>query len=258
MVISSARVMEASPVFKMLVTRGLSSIRCVNYHAPGLFAVKNSLTNEEQKTVSNCIYKLGVGKGGFSYTTKQRHRGRMFMPIVDLPSAVTDIFYHQIESFVGIDNTLDIKQPTHAIILYYKPTQLPQDKPYMPWHCDNGDNDGLGDYPIFSFSVGDACQFLVANEKPRISDTHGFDNPTNLAHNIRLDSGDALIFGDPSRYIWHAIYQQHLDTAPSIFPFMAGRLNITLRHTPHVYGEENAFEDIPEEICANNKFFRLS
>lgn len=213
------RIVTASHIVK-ISPQLLSFNTKVNYHEPGLFSVNNALD------------KIGAEDNEFSYATK--HRSRMYKALSTFPNKMTDIIYRQIEPLSGIDQTLTIKEPTHAIVLYYKAASLADGHGHIPRHQDNGDNDGLDQYPIFSYSIGDACQFLVAKEKPKLGGKHNLDNPQNLAHDIRLNSGSLLVFGGPSRHIWHAIYKIHPNTAALSFPFAGGRLNITLHQHPSV------------------------
>lgn len=55
------------------------------------------------------------------------------------------------------------------------------------------------------------------------------------ASRIRLESGDALVFGGPARMLFHAVPVIHSGTAPqellAACGLRQGRLNLTLRQT---------------------------
>eukprot|EP00798_Chlamydomonas_sp_ICE-L_P031290 gene31288-6436_t len=73
-------------------------------------------------------------------------------------------------------------------------------------------------------SIGESADFLFGN-----------DTDESVASSVRLDSGDLLIFGGPSRMVFHSVPHIHAGTAPlellqktGIRP---GRLNLTFRQT---------------------------
>ncbi|KAJ9511247.1 hypothetical protein QJQ45_017159 [Haematococcus lacustris] len=53
--------------------------------------------------------------------------------------------------------------------------------------------------PVVSFSLGDAADFLFG---PTCEEVSG--NQTSTAQRVRLESGDVLVFGGPSRMVFHA------------------------------------------------------
>lgn len=75
--------------------------------------------------------------------------------------------------------------------------------------------------PIVSFSVGDACVFRFGNTETR----------TKPYTDVRLESGDAFVFGGASRLAYHGVPRIHSGTAPAGCGLEAGRLNYTLRDT---------------------------
>ncbi|MGN0117773.1 MAG: alpha-ketoglutarate-dependent dioxygenase AlkB, partial [Streptomyces albidoflavus] len=83
------------------------------------------------------------------------------------------------------------------------------------------DKDERSDAPVVSLSVGDACLFRLGN-------TEGRGRPWQ---DLRLESGDLLVFGGPSRFVYHGVPKVYPGTAePSVGP-ATGRLNLTLRET---------------------------
>lgn len=76
--------------------------------------------------------------------------------------------------------------------------------------------------PVVSFSIGDSAVFLYGRE--RLAET---------ASKVTLDSGDVLVFGGPSRLVFHGVPEvlphsapQELVAATGLRP---GRLNLTFR-----------------------------
>ena len=71
--------------------------------------------------------------------------------------------------------------------------------------------------PVVSLSFGDECVFAIA--------------PSRDAERTRttLRSGDALIFGGPSRLVYHGVERVKAGTAPAALGMRAGRLNLTFR-----------------------------
>ncbi|MBP3076086.1 DNA repair protein [Streptomyces sp. 604F] len=83
------------------------------------------------------------------------------------------------------------------------------------------DQDERSDAPVVSLSVGDACLFRLGN-------TEGRGRPWQ---DLRLESGDLLVFGGPARFAYHGVPKVYPGTAePSVGP-ATGRLNLTLRET---------------------------
>ncbi len=154
-----------------------------------------------------------------------------------------------------LDEEIENIPPSHVIALRYK--TINSGLFYIPWHKDNGDNDGLKTAPIVSISIGDSCEFLVCNEKPVINSSHPITSPVNLSHRIKINSGDVLVFGGKSREIFHSIHQVFENTAPPQLPLESERINLTCRHTPHLFGREDEFSKIPKNIGVNNQFYRL-
>ncbi|MCO5592105.1 hypothetical protein L7F22_046100 [Adiantum nelumboides] len=76
--------------------------------------------------------------------------------------------------------------------------------------------------PVVSFSIGDSAKFV-----------YGLERDVDLADTVILESGDVLIFGGPSRMIYHGILSILPQTAPSWLSertnLRPGRLNLTFR-----------------------------
>ena len=99
----------------------------------------------------------------------------------------------------------------------------------MGYHRDEGENDGHGDEPVVSISLGNSSEFAVK---------HTRDEP---ARTILLESGDAILFGGACRKILHSVVRVLPQTSP---PWLNGivrdaRLNFTFRCAPEALGRES-------------------
>ena len=84
----------------------------------------------------------------------------------------------------------------------------------MGLHQDRDEQDF--DAPVLSLSLGDACMFRIGGS------TRG--GPTR---SVRLQSGDALLFGGPARLAFHGV-DRILPGSSTLLP-QGGRINLTLR-----------------------------
>ncbi|KAJ8601124.1 hypothetical protein CTAYLR_008818 [Chrysophaeum taylorii] len=107
---------------------------------------------------------------------------------------------------------------THVLLLYYQKLKG------IGWHRDDGPNDGASDEPVVSLSLGCECDFAIKDSQRSIETT------------VRLRSGDAILFGGPSKRIMHAVTAIY----PGTNPLGGGdcRLNLTFRHAPELCGLE--------------------
>jgi alkylated DNA repair protein (DNA oxidative demethylase) len=72
-----------------------------------------------------------------------------------------------------------------------------------------------------TISIGDTCLFRIA----------GVDRRTSPFIDIHLHSGDLLVFGGPSRRIYHGVPKVYENTGPHIPGMPPGRLSLTIRET---------------------------
>ena len=77
------------------------------------------------------------------------------------------------------------------------------------------------DAPVVTISLGDTGLFRIA----------GVDRRTAPFVDIHLQSGDLLVFGGPSRRIYHGVPKVYDHTAPQDLGLPAGRLSLTIRET---------------------------
>jgi alkylated DNA repair protein (DNA oxidative demethylase) len=83
------------------------------------------------------------------------------------------------------------------------------------------DGEEPADAPVVTISLGDTCVFRFA----------GVERRSAPFVDLELSSGDLLVFGGPSRRIFHGVPKLHPDTAPAGLGLPSGRLSITLRET---------------------------
>ncbi|TCW25712.1 alpha-ketoglutarate-dependent dioxygenase AlkB family protein [Dietzia cinnamea] len=87
------------------------------------------------------------------------------------------------------------------------------------------DRDEASLAPVVSLSLGDACTFRFGTPEHR-------GRPYT---DVRLESGDLVVFGGPSRMAFHGVPKVFDSTAPSwcreVLGAEPGRVNITLRMT---------------------------
>ena len=220
---------------------------------PGLVLIKNGLPIAEQIKLTEIALKHGenpdtgfwridqLGQKVLNQAPRAPHRGRIYDALGKYPPILTELCQKNLVRAAQFDSSIKPIDATHFILLYYQTLAEPPNSGYIPWHQDKDPNDGDDDQPVVSFTIGDSCDFLVCNGRPQISSTHPRSNPVNLAHRILFESGDVLIFGGPSRTIYHSIYEMHNDTAPKSLPLRDARLNFTFRFTPHILGKEEEF-----------------
>jgi alkylated DNA repair protein (DNA oxidative demethylase) len=75
--------------------------------------------------------------------------------------------------------------------------------------------------PVVTISLGDTCTFRLA----------GVDRRTGPFTDVELRSGDLLVFGGPTRRIFHGVPKVLPRTAPEGLGLPPGRLSITVRET---------------------------
>jgi alkylated DNA repair protein (DNA oxidative demethylase) len=83
------------------------------------------------------------------------------------------------------------------------------------------DGDEPSDAPVVTLSLGDSCVFRFA----------GVGRRNGPFTDIELRSGDLLVFGGPSRRIYHGVPKVLEGTAPEGLGLPPGRVSITLRET---------------------------
>ncbi len=83
------------------------------------------------------------------------------------------------------------------------------------------DGEEPSDAPVVTISLGDACTFRLA----------GVDRRTGPFTDVRLESGDLLVFGGTNRRIFHGVPKVLPGTTPVGLDLPPGRLSLTVRET---------------------------
>jgi DNA alkylation damage repair protein AlkB len=103
--------------------------------------------------------------------------------------------------------------PDTCIVNWYAAASrmgLHQDKDESPESIAEG-------LPVVSFSIGDTARFVLGGLRRR-----------DPVQTLLLESGDAFVFGGPSRLRYHGVTRILAGTAPAGLPF-EGRMNLTFR-----------------------------
>lgn len=83
------------------------------------------------------------------------------------------------------------------------------------------DKDERSSAPVVSLSIGDSCVFRFGNT----------ENRNRPWRDVELASGDAFVFGGPSRLVYHGVPKLYPESGPPGTGLADGRLNLTLRVT---------------------------
>lgn len=83
------------------------------------------------------------------------------------------------------------------------------------------DGEEPSDAPVVTISLGDACTFRLT----------AVDRRTGPFTDVRLESGDLLVFGGVNRRLFHGVPKIHAGTAPPGLDLPPGRLSLTIRET---------------------------
>jgi len=82
--------------------------------------------------------------------------------------------------------------------------------------------------PVVSLSIGDSCEFAYAPvPKKTVNRGDGEEFPGEKT--VKLESGDLLVFGGPSRLVFHGVRRVMSNTKPKGVMMRPGRLNLTFR-----------------------------
>ena len=95
--------------------------------------------------------------------------------------------------------------------------------------------------PVVSISLGNSCVFSIKHPK------------TNNQTDIKLNSGDVIMFGGESRFMYHSVSSVEYD-CPAYLESVIGkvRLNYTLRYAPEILGKEEDYKTF--DAVANSKY----
>lgn len=200
--------------------------------APGAVHLRHYMSDEEQRAVAAQCLELGARDAGF-YTPVVRGVHPMSVRMLCLGrhwNARTYSYEETRSDIDGLPAPMLPEQlerlarragdaagftfaPDTCIVNWYDAASrmgLHQDKDESPQSIAEG-------APVVSFSIGDTARFLFGGLRRR-----------EPVQKIRLESGDAFVFGGPARLRYHGVTRIEPGTAPAGLPF-EGRLNLTFR-----------------------------
>jgi alkylated DNA repair protein (DNA oxidative demethylase) len=195
--------------------------------APGACHLKGYLALDEQRdVVARCGtagFYTPIVRGGHPMSVRMLCLGRHWnaltyryemtrsdidgAPVPELPAELSALARR-----VAADAGFDVR-PDVCIVNWYSAASrmgLHQDKDESQASIDAG-------APVVSLSIGDTARFLFGGLKRR-----------DPVQPIFLESGDAFVFGGPSRLRYHGVSRILPGTGPGALGF-AGRLNLTFR-----------------------------
>lgn len=205
--------------------------------APGIVIYRKILSEQQQQNLCQLVMDYSQNpEHSFKKLTGEYNstpsRGRIYTSIVDEKMNTRDEFltFSKIcqdftEEAHKIDSSILPYSPTHLLMLLYSGNRG------MGFHRDNGKNDGDGDYPIVSFSLGNSCDFIFK-----------FDNGEEKT--VKLMSGDGVLFGGENRKIRHSVDNITFDCPLGLQKIIKrkARINLTFRYVPSVIGKEEDFK----------------
>eukprot|EP01062_Namystynia_karyoxenos_P054117 TRINITY_DN4432_c0_g1_i1.p1 TRINITY_DN4432_c0_g1~~TRINITY_DN4432_c0_g1_i1.p1 ORF type:complete len:310 (+),score=119.57 TRINITY_DN4432_c0_g1_i1:100-930(+) len=221
---------------------------------PGMVLLKGALSLAEQQRVIDESFALGrpgAAHGGFYEPParpgarprlNQGHRGRLILPISGCSAELGALCGRVGAAAAAADPDCLTMEATTLLVNFYEPRAT------FKFHRDTERPDlvreGRGK-PIVSLSVGESGVFAYK------------DDYRDAEHcECILESGDALVFGGPSRLIVHSVLRILPGTRPPTLTFphnCCGRLNLTFREVTAGRIDTSAFPayrieyDIEEE-----------
>lgn len=210
---------------------------------PGMVLLRGYLSLSDQKKIVERCRELGVGVGGFyqpgygegvEMHLKMMCLGKNWDPHTSQygeqrpfdgakPPLIPPEFHTLVSNALRDSNALFPHDPLPSIspdiciVNFYSQTGrlgLHQDK-------DESKDSLRRGLPVVSFSIGYSAQFL-----------YGDHRDPDKAQKLQLESGDVLIFGGPSRNVFHGVTAIDTTTAPNLLQHInlrPGRLNLTFR-----------------------------
>jgi alkylated DNA repair protein (DNA oxidative demethylase) len=134
-------------------------------------------------------------------------------PVKPLPPELVELSRRAVAAAYGEDHPAVAPfAPDAAIVNLYAPGAR------LGLHQDG---DEPVDAPVVTISLGDTCRFRFA----------GVDRRTAPFTDLELRSGDLLVFGGPTRLIYHGVPNTFSGTAPAGLGLPPGRVSITVRQT---------------------------
>jgi alkylated DNA repair protein (DNA oxidative demethylase) len=134
-------------------------------------------------------------------------------PVKPVPRSLAALARDAVATAYGADDREAAAfAPDAAIVNLYAPDA------HLGLHQDGEEPSAA---PVVTLSLGDACTFRLA----------GVDRRTGPFTDVEMRSGDLLVFGGPTRRIFHGVPKVLPGTAPAGLGLPPGRLSITVRET---------------------------
>ncbi|KAF6168186.1 hypothetical protein GIB67_011571 [Kingdonia uniflora] len=216
------------------------------YLRPGMVLLKNFVGNDDQINILKQCRELGIGPGGFYRPTPTSVEMRMCLGMIwdarakqyaaqqlfegEDPLVIPEEFKTLVQTAIETSHELcdednvSIEEipamvPDIGVVSFYK--DAPKKRVL---HQDKYESDFTITYkgsPVVSICIGDSAKFVYG-------DSHNVDK----AKKVIVESGDVIMFGGPSRRIYHGISIIH-GTTPRFLAEKAnlrrGLLNLTFK-----------------------------
>ncbi|HET9170014.1 MAG TPA: alpha-ketoglutarate-dependent dioxygenase AlkB [Actinospica sp.] len=204
--------------------------------APGAVHLPGWLSTEQQRTLVTACREWAKGPvpmrhtrlpGGGVMSVQTVHLGWYWRPyrytrtaddhdgarVAELPAWLADLGRQVLAAAYQDPAAAAAYHPDVALVNYYDRAAK------MGLHQDKEERTPA---PVVSLSVGDRCVFRLGNTETR-------NRPWT---DIELSSGDAFVFGGPSRFAYHGVPKLYPNSGPGEeIGLPEGRLNLTLRVT---------------------------
>ena len=196
---------------------------------PGVWHVPGWLDLEAQRWITSQFFAWGAGPVPPHHTRVAGHEmsvkslclgwhwspGRYTRRAVDvngapvppLPGWLARLGVRAVQQSAGGEYAPDV-----ALVNYY------DEQASMGLHQDAEERINA---PVVSLSIGDSATFRLGHAEHR----------NGPFQDLRLASGDLLVFSGPARFAYHGVTRIHPGTAPAGGLLASGRINITLRQT---------------------------
>ena len=195
------------------------------------FYEKVTAIRETLKSEGAMVGENGDGDDATATTLRlnQGTRGRVILGVDKFPDRLRELCMQCVELAQTATDTMPSMNPTTTLVNFYKENAV------FKWHRDSEDPNVQHTPeapPIVSFTVGLSCDFAVK---------HSIEGEEHT--NIRLNSGDVILFGGYSRMLVHSVLRVIPKTMPSSLrgKMLHGRLNVTVRDIGNGVIDESQF-----------------
>eukprot|EP01043_Picozoa_sp_COSAG02_P003575 COSAG02_NODE_88_length_38629_cov_457.967999_12_plen_374_part_00 len=198
-------------------------------------------------------------------------RGRVFAALDRFPCAaeLRDICESVVTAACRADSSMPRMSPTHLLLNYYGKGCG------ITTHIDSAENDGEGDRPVVSISLGNTCNFELKHKRHAWKDGYTCDTPPGPCHRVPLSSSDALLFGGTCRMLQHTIVGRtfhdgtfiraitpktapaNLDLGEELLPGHGVRVSFTFRESHDLIGSEHKYINFKATTAQRKRKFQV-